>query len=131
MHDKMLKRCHTIPKTGIDGDPHFATRIISRSSAVGKSAFSGCGSLTSITLPSGITALGDSAFHGYSSPTSIDLPTNLIGFAINAFYGCSLRGINDTPTTRNLSIATTNHIVNFKESPVKAGFIMGNLDDLL
>lgn len=52
------------------------------------SAFSWCKSLSSITLPSGITFIGDSAFSGCSSLSSIVLPKSLKYIGINPFVGC-------------------------------------------
>jgi hypothetical protein len=44
---------------------------------IGEGAFSGCSSLTSITLPASVTSIRNSAFFGCSSLTSISLPSNV------------------------------------------------------
>ena len=41
--------------------------------AIGSYAFSGCSSLTSVTIPSSVTSIGHSAFYGCSSLTSVTL----------------------------------------------------------
>ena len=54
--------------------------------AIGDEAFSSCESLTSITLPEGITTIGSYAFYGCSSLSSIDLPDSLQELDHYAFY---------------------------------------------
>ena len=57
--------------------------------------FDGCSSLSSISLPSGITSLGDACFRGCSSLTSISLPSGITELGKGCFYGCSsLTSIN-------------------------------------
>ena len=52
-------------------------------------AFYNCDSLTSITLPEGLTSIGDYAFYSCSNLTSITLPSSLTSIGGRAFYGCS------------------------------------------
>ena len=56
---------------------------------IGKGAFYRCSSLTSITLPDSLTTIGDWAFSGCSSLTSITLPDSLTTIGNDAFFGCS------------------------------------------
>lgn len=56
--------------------------------AIGNSAFSGCGSLTSIDIPDSVTSIGHSAFFGCGSLTSIELPYGVTSIASYAFYNC-------------------------------------------
>ena len=49
----------------------------------------GCSSLTSITLPAGLTSLGERTFYGCSSMSSIELPASLTSLGDDAFDGCS------------------------------------------
>ena len=50
--------------------------------------FDGCSSLTSISLPSGITSLGYGCFYGCSSLTSINLPSSITSLGESCFSGC-------------------------------------------
>ena len=51
--------------------------------------FSGCRSLTSITIPSSVTSLGESCFGGCIGLTSITIPSSVTSLGKNCFYGCS------------------------------------------
>ena len=52
------------------------------------SAFSGCTGLTSITIPDSVTSISDSAFWGCSSLTSITIPDSVTSIGDNAFSAC-------------------------------------------
>ena len=54
-----------------------------------ETAFSGCSSLTSITIPQGVKQIGNQAFYNCSSLTSITVPDNVISIGTFAFSGCS------------------------------------------
>ena len=57
-------------------------------------ALSGASSLSTITLPKGITKIGTRSFSGCSSLTNINLPDTLSEICYNAFRGCrSLKSI--------------------------------------
>ena len=53
------------------------------------SAFNGCSSLTSITIPDSVTEIGMSAFSGCSSLTSITIPDSVTRIDMSTFRGCS------------------------------------------
>ena len=55
---------------------------------IGDRAFTACFSLTSVTLPEGLTSIGDDAFVGCASLTSIALPDSLTSIGEGAFDGC-------------------------------------------
>ena len=57
--------------------------------SIGGWAFMYCSSLTSITLPDTLTSIGDSAFYSCRSLTSIELPDKLTSIGNNAFMYCS------------------------------------------
>ena len=57
--------------------------------SIGGDAFSGCSSLTSITIPNSVTSIGGNAFYGCSGLTSITIPNSVTSIGGNAFYGCS------------------------------------------
>ena len=52
-------------------------------------AFSGCSSLTSIAIPDAVTSIGDYAFRGCSSLTSITIGDSVTSIGSSAFGGCS------------------------------------------
>ena len=63
--------------------------VITGGTSIGSSAFSGCSSLTSITIPDSVTSIGDYAFSGCSSLASITIPDSVTSIGGGAFSGCS------------------------------------------
>ena len=57
-------------------------------SSLGNWCFSGCSSLTSITLPNSITSMGWDCFSYCSSLTNITLPNGITSLGDNCFEGC-------------------------------------------
>ena len=57
--------------------------------SLGKKCFSGCNSLTSITIPSSVTSLGASCFEGCSGLTSITIPSSVTSLGERCFFDCS------------------------------------------
>ena len=58
-------------------------------SSIGESAFSGCDSLTSVTIGNSVTTLRDSVFFGCSSLTSINIPNSVTSIGKSAFSNCT------------------------------------------
>ena len=56
---------------------------------IGDNAFSGCSSLTSLTLPSSVTSIGGHAFELCSGLTSLTLPSSVTSIGEFAFRYCS------------------------------------------
>ncbi|MGN1066861.1 MAG: leucine-rich repeat protein, partial [Candidatus Fimimonas sp.] len=56
---------------------------------MGWSAFDGCSSLQSITIPEGVTSIGSSAFYGCSSLQSITIPHSIAYIGDRAFMYCT------------------------------------------
>lgn len=70
-------------------------------SRIGAWAFSGCKSLAVLTLPSGLTSIGGSAFEGCSSLENLTLPDSVTHIGRGAFGECSLRkDVKDDITER-------------------------------
>ena len=53
---------------------------------IGDSAFEGCTSLTSITIPNSVTEIGKSAFYDCTSLTSVTIPDNVTRIRESAFF---------------------------------------------
>ena len=56
--------------------------------SIGKSAFSHCSSLTSITIPDSVTSIGEFAFNDCSCLTSVTIPESVTSIGSNAFMYC-------------------------------------------
>ena len=76
-------------------------------------AFSGCSSLTSITIPNSVTSIGGNAFRDCSSLTSITIPNSVTSIGSYAFYLCSsLTSVTLTgPTIESFCQSTTNKLL--------------------
>ncbi|MBP3308382.1 MAG: leucine-rich repeat protein [Clostridia bacterium] len=62
--------------------------------SIEKSAFNGCSSLASITIPNGVTSIGDYAFVNCDSLTSITIPNSVTSIGSDAFDGCRSLNFN-------------------------------------
>ena len=57
--------------------------------SIGRYVFSGCSSLTTVTILEGVTSIGYSAFYGCSSLLSVTIPPSVMSISGYAFGGCS------------------------------------------
>ena len=57
--------------------------------SIGGSAFYGCNSLTSITIPNSVTSIGFGAFYYCNGLTSITIPNSVTSIGVYAFEACS------------------------------------------
>ena len=56
---------------------------------IGEGAFNWCSSLTSVTIGESVTTIGEGAFSGCFSLTCITIPDNVTTIGYGAFYNCS------------------------------------------
>ena len=56
---------------------------------IGNWAFLFCTALTSVVIPAGVTSIGDEAFQYCTGLTSIDIPAGVTSIGVEAFGGCS------------------------------------------
>ena len=64
------------------------TVVITGGTSIGSSAFRGCSSLTSITIPASVTSIDDDVFGYCSSLTTIEIPASVTSFGNYAFEYC-------------------------------------------
>ena len=57
--------------------------------SIGRSAFSGCTGLTSVTIGNSVTSIGDCAFDGCKGLTSVTIPDSVTSIGWGAFRGCT------------------------------------------
>ena len=79
---KELNSVSVPAKVRIDGKVYDVT-------AIGNSAFLGCGGLTNIEIPNNITAIDDYAFYECTGLTSINIPESVTSIGKDAFWRCS------------------------------------------
>jgi hypothetical protein len=67
------------------------TRIVIEDgvTSIGKNAFSGCSTLTSVDMADSVTSMGTNAFYGCTSLSNVRLSQNLTSIAESAFFECS------------------------------------------
>ncbi len=76
--------------------------IITGGTIIEDNAFSGCGNLTSITIPDSVTSIGSGAFYDCSGLTSVMIPDSVTSIGGGAFEDCE----SLTTVTINGSVTT-------------------------
>ena len=90
-------------------------------------AFSGCTSLSSITIPDGVTSIGNLAFKDCTSLASITIPSSVTETGYCAFRGCtSLTAIN--VATGNQKYASVNGVLYNKDKTAIICYPAGKKD---
>ena len=79
--------------------------------SIGSHAFKNCTSLTSITIPSSVTSIGDGAFSGCTSLTSITIPSSVTSIGNNAFNGCDILLLDNYKSREGYPWGATNIII--------------------
>ena len=74
---------------------HHSYYYTTSDDVIGDYAFSGCSSLTSLTLPSSVTSIGGHAFEKCSGLTSLTIPSGVTTIDYYAFADC--RGLTSLP----------------------------------
>lgn len=72
---------------------------------IGDYAFSFCNSLASIVIPDSVTSIGAWAFHNCYSLTSVTIPDSVIRIGKQAFNGCSIRSVYITDLVKWCAIS--------------------------
>lgn len=106
-----------IPATTFKGCTNLTTLDLSNATSlttINESAFDGCTSLSSATLPSSLQRVGDYAFRS-TALTSATFSYDVTSIGEEAFYNCnslSTATIKGRPTIRNNAFPSTTNIIN-------------------
>lgn len=73
----------TIPASVTYGNKTYSV------TSIGKTAFTGCGNLTSVAIPNSVTSIGTQAFYNCSGLTSVTIPNSVTTLSKWAFGYCS------------------------------------------
>ena len=74
---------------------HMSSAVLNSVTSIGKSAFEGCTSLTSLAIPSGVSRVPDSAFAGCTSLSAVSFGNeDMTSIAYNAFKDGNMDGVS-------------------------------------
>ena len=89
---------------------------------IARSAFSGCSSLASITIPGSVNTIGDSAFYNCTSLTSASLGSGILSIGPSAFRYCSkLAGIVIPDSVTSLGYRTFQNCTSLTNAVIGSG----------
>lgn len=71
--------------------------VLTSGEDIAENAFSGCSSLLTVTIPSGVVNIGASAFAGCERLSTIALPATIASIGENAFSGCPITDASIPP----------------------------------
>ena len=80
-------------------------------------AFSGCSSLTSVTIPNSVESIGDNAFSGCSKLKKIEVPDSVTYIGIKAFNGTAF--YNTVKNWKDGVLYCGNHLISAKSDVTK------------
>ena len=92
-------------------------RIPNGVTSIGHYAFSGCGSIKSITIPDSVTSIDWGAFSGCRNLTSVTIPNSVMSMGEGVFFHCcSLKSIRvpkhfDAETVKRWDLPDTCEII--------------------
>ena len=87
-----------------------SVEILNGVTSISQDAFKGCSSLISVEIPSSVTSIGVCAFEGCSNLTSVEIPSSVTSIGKNAFNGCSSLTIYCVAGSYAEDYAKTNNI---------------------
>ena len=88
--------------------------------SIGNGAFSGCKSLTSITIPDSVTSIGDGAFRDCTSLTSIAIPDSMVSIGVSAFFGTAY--YNNKANWTDGVLYIRNHLIDANSDKLAANY---------
>ena len=88
---------------------------------IGEHAFDNYSSLTSISIPEGVTSIGASAFYNCSSLTDINIPEGVTSIGASAFSYCSLTSITIPEKLTSIQRYTFSNCSGLKELTLGKG----------
>ena len=81
--DYTFQNCTTLASVNGNGEVIIGASVTS----IGNYAFSGCASITKVTLPNGLAEIGQAAFGDAVSLTQINIPASVVSIGASAFNG--------------------------------------------